>query len=60
MTKFFYKAVLRSGSEFETVIEGNEGSIADVEAKIEVERWLAEEGDSSSNLTAFDRVFQSP
>lgn len=54
--KFFYTARTESGTEFDTVIEERSESIANVEAKIEVEQWLASEGEFVGRLSEFNLV----
>lgn len=58
--RYHYRAVTESGDEFETQIEERSQSIANVEAKIEVERWLASIGQDASRLADFDLVFVEP
>lgn len=58
--RFRYHAALRCGAftGFE-IVERSE-SIASVEAKIHVERWLAGQGSNPSALVAFDLLSVTP
>lgn len=58
--RYHYIARTEAGSQFETVIEENNQDTANVQAKIEVERWLADEGEPVERLQQFDLVFTEP
>lgn len=58
--KYHYIAETESGTRTELQVEENHELAANVQAKIEVERWLAEEGESPARLIRFDLVFTEP
>lgn len=58
--KFHYLARTESGTQFETAIDERSESTANAEAKIEVERWLASEGEPIERLNEFNLVYVSP
>lgn len=58
--RYHYTAETESGETFETVIHSNVEDTANVEAKIEVERWLRSIGESARRLIAFDLAFVEP
>lgn len=58
--RYHYIAETYAGTKAEFQIEENDQSVADVQAKIEVERWLADEGETPADLLRFDYVFREP
>lgn len=54
--KYYFTAETVAGTKFETVIDENNESTATAQAKIEVERWLADEGEPAEGLIEFNLV----
>lgn len=58
--RYQYIAKTESGDQTELDVHERAQSIANVEAKIEVERWLRDIGQTPDRLTQFDLVFVEP
>lgn len=58
--RYFFIATTASGHVYETRIDANTDHEAYVEAKLEVAKWLAEEGETPGRLTRFDLIFTAP
>ena len=58
--RHFYIARLQSGAQTEFYVDENSSDIAHVQAKIEVERWVADEGDTVDRLVQFDMTHTTP
>lgn len=58
--RYFYIARTEAGDQHEFYLEGNSESIVAVEAKIEVERWLRDIGETPARLTQFDLTHTTP
>lgn len=58
--RYIYAAETLDGQRHEFTVDSMEDTIAHTEAKIEVERWLAEQGDTPDHLLAFDLVSVRP
>lgn len=60
MHRYVYTAETLDGTRIDLDVESNDPHTADVEAKIEVERWLKREGQKPEHLTRFDRLWSTP
>lgn len=58
--RYHYIAAVESGDQTEVDVHERSQHIANVEAKIEVERWLKDIGQRPDRLTRFDLVFVEP
>ena len=55
--RYTYSAETLAGDFHDFYIDAQDETIANVEAKMEVERWLAELGDTPDNLYSFNLVY---
>lgn len=60
MSRYYYLARTESGEQHEFDIEERDPYTANVQAKMEVERWLAEVGEEPARLTQFDMTHTTP
>lgn len=58
--RYFYLARTESGEQHEFDVVENDPYTANVQAKLEVERWLAEVGEEPARLTQFDMTHTTP
>lgn len=58
--KWHYIAETEAGSRTEIQVDETHEMAANVQAKIEVERWLKDEGETPDRLIRFDLVFREP
>jgi len=55
--RYFYSAETISGDFHEFYIDARDETTANVEAKLEVESWLVELGDTFDNLYSFNLIY---
>lgn len=60
MYRFTYVAETEAGTRTELQVDERDEQTAAVQAKIEVEQWLAEEGEPVERLSRFDQVASRP
>lgn len=60
MQRYVYTAETMDGHRLDLDVEALDPHTADVEAKIEVERWLEREGQKPEYLSRFDRLWNTP
>jgi len=58
--RYFYMARTQSGTQTEFYVDENNEGTANVQAKIEVERWLQSEGETPDRLTEFGMTHTTP
>lgn len=58
--RYFYLARTFAGTQHEFYIDENNEETANVQAKIEVERWLTEEGEEPGHLQEFALTHTTP
>lgn len=58
MIRFTYVAEAEDGTRLELQIDERDESTANVQAKIEVEKWAIEEGQPLERISRFDLVSQ--
>lgn len=58
--RYFYFARTQSGAQHEFDVYDNDEGTANIEAKIEVERWLADIDEDADRLTEFGLTHTTP